>query len=535
MSETPANADTDAHQHHALHYQGLLLKDILPKRKHWWNYWFMWRLNMSLLCALLANAVNGYDGSVLSGLQSLPTWTNYFNHPKGAALGVLGVGINIGGSVAMLMAGFMCDFFGRRIPLGVGCVIIIVGAIVGAAANSYGMFLGGRILVGFGNGLCAIAAPMLLAEVAHPSQRAQVMSMYAPTYPLGGVIAGWTTFATFRYATQWSWRLPMALQGVFSVIQLFGVFFIPESPRWLVAVGKRQKAVDILVKHHGDGDPDSALVKFELSEIESSLEADSLRRSYSWMEFFKTKGNRRRLYIMLFFPWARQFTSTNLISYFFPIVLSTAGITNNKMQLELNAGMNMVAFAFAITTNFYVEKVGRRVAMILPMFLCALCVTIWTILMSQIVESGYTRPSLGYGVVVVVYLFQGIIHIFDATCEPYVQEISTFELRAKITIIWNFGQQVVEYVSSFANPVAMASLNWKYLLLYVVLCYFYAVIMYIFFPETKGLSLEECAMIFDGDEAKQRQHALEVAYVQSQKGGGEVEHVEHLDKGAIGA
>lgn len=528
MGETRADADTDVHQHHALHYQGLLLKDILPERKYWWNYRYLWRLNLSLLCALLANAVNGYDGSVLSGLQSLPTWVDYFDHPHGAGLGVLGVGINIGGSAAMLIAGYMVDFFGRRIPLAIGCVIIIVGAIVGAAANSYGMFLGGRILVGFGNGLCAIAAPMILAEVAHPSQRVRLMSMYAPTYPLGGVIAGWTTFATFRYVTQWSWRLPMALQGVFSVIQLVGVFFCPESPRWLVAVGKRQKAVDILVKHHGDGDPDSPLVKFELSEIEASLEEDSLKRSYSWMEFFKTKGNRRRLGIMLFFPWARQFTSTNLISYFFPIVLSTAGITNDKIQLELNAGMNMVAFAFAISTNFYIERVGRRVAMILPMFLCALCVTIWVILMSQIVDSGYTRPSLGYGVVVVVYLFQGIIHIFDAACEPYVQEISTFELRAKITIMWNFGQQVVEYVSSFANPVAMASLNWKYLLLYVVLCFIYVVVMYIFFPETKGLSLEECAMIFDGDEARQRQQAVEIDFTQSRKGEGEVEHIEHL-------
>jgi len=311
---------------------------------------------------------------------------------------------------------------------------------------------------------------------------------------------------------------------VFGLFQFAGVIFLPETPRWLVAQGKRERAERILVKYHGGGDVDSPLVKFEMAEIEAQLEADSMAQSYSWTIWFKTKGNRRRLYIILFFPWARQFTSTNLISFFFPIVLTAAGITDNSTQLELNAGMNMSSFFFAITTNFFIERFNRRTILITFMSICCTCVVVWTILEAQLLASNYTYTGLGYGIVVVVYIFQGMIHIFDASCEPYVQELSTFELRSKITQIWNFGQNVVQLVSSLANPTAMATLGYKYLIIYAVLCATYAVIIYLFFPETRGLSLEECAMIFDGDKAMERQNAAEAEYV-----GGEKEARSHVE------
>ncbi|KZO99824.1 general substrate transporter [Calocera viscosa TUFC12733] len=483
--------------------------DVLPERKGWWNYRYLWRLNFALLSALLSQATGGYDGSLLNGLQSLPLWTNYFDHPAGARLGVLNVGISIGQSVSTIFAGFICDKFGRRIPLGVGCWIVIIGSILGAASTTFGMFLGARILVGFGDGLCQVASPTMLAELSHPSQRAQIQSMYAPSYPLGGIIAAWTTYATFTYTTTWSWRLPLALQGVFALIQFTCLLFSPESPRWLIANGQREKAIAVLVKHHANGDEDSELVKFEVSEIEEQISRDALMKSYSWLEFFKTKGNRRRFYTMLFFPLARQFTGSNLISYFLPLVLDSAGITNSKTQLIINGGVNICAFLFAITTFLYVDKFGRRPVLIIPMVLCIVSLVIWTIFSALIIESNYTRPNLGYGVVVMVFWFQGWIHVFDAAAEPYIQELSTFVLRSKIVVMWQFGQQVVGYISSFANPVAMGTLGWKYIILYVVLDCVYVAVMFAFFPETKGLSLEECALLFDGEEAIAHQHAAE--------------------------
>ncbi|KZT51726.1 general substrate transporter [Calocera cornea HHB12733] len=487
-----------------------VIADVLVPRKGWWNYKSMWRLNFAIMSALLSQATGGYDGSLLNGLQSIGYWTTFFNHPAGAILGVLNVGISIGQSVATIGAGWLCDKFGRRIPLGVGCWIVIVGSILGAASTNFGMFLGARILVGFGDGLCQVASPTMLAELAHPSQRAQIQSMYAPSYPLGGIVAAWTTYATSKYTSNWSWRLPLALQGVFALLQFCCLLFCPESPRWLVANGREDKARAELMKHHMNGDDNTELVELEIMEINEQIKLDKLQKSYSWMEFFRTKGNRRRFWTMIFFPLARQFTGSNLISYFLPLVLKSAGITNSNTQLLLNGGVNICAFAFAISTFLYIDKFGRRPVLILPMVLCTISLVIWTILSALIIESNYTKPALGYGVVVMVFWFQGWIHIFDAAAEPYIQEMSTFALRSKIVVMWQFGQQVVGYISSFANPVAMGNIGWKYIILYVVLDVFYIVIMYLFFPETKGRSLEECARVFDGDEDVDARKDLEL-------------------------
>ncbi|EJT97060.1 general substrate transporter [Dacryopinax primogenitus] len=488
------------------------IADVLPPRKGWWNYWYLWRLNFALLSSILSQATGGYDGSLLNGLQSLPLWTSYFNHPAGANLGVLNVALSIGQSVSTLIAGFLCDMFGRRIPLGIGCWLVIIGSVIGAAAANFGMFLGARILVGFGCGLQQVASSSLLAELSHPSQRVQVQTMFAPSYPLGGIVAAWVTYATYAYSTTWSWRLPLVLQAVFALLQFICLLFCPESPRWLIATGKRQKAIDVLVKHHANGDIDSPLVELEVAEIDSQIEADSIAKAYSWMEFFKTKGSRRRFYIMCFFPFARQFTGSNLISYFLPLVLNSVGITNSKEQLILNGGVNICAFLFGISAFLYVDYFGRRLVLILPMALCAASLVVWTILGALMDNSSNT--GLGYGIVAMVFWFQGWIHVFDAAAEPYIQEMSTFALRSKIVVMWQFGQQVVYYISSFANPVAMPELGWRYIIIYAVLDAVYSLVMFLFFPETKGLSLEECVLVFDGEEGVERQLAAEKEFEQ---------------------
>ncbi|KZO99810.1 general substrate transporter [Calocera viscosa TUFC12733] len=500
------------------------IKDVLPPRKGWWNYWYLWRLNFALLASILSQATGGYDGSLLNGLQSLPLWTGYFNHPAGANLGVLN-------SFAILFAGFLSDMF--------GCWLVIIGSIVGAASTNFNMFLGCRIIVGAGCGLQQVASASLLSELSHPSQRVEVQTMFAPSYPLGGIVAAWVTYATYAYTTTWSWRLPLVLQAVFAAIQFICLLFCPESPRWLIAKGRRQKAIDILVKHHANGDADSPLVELELAEIDSQIEADSLAKAYSWLEFFKTKGSRRRFYMMLFFPLARQFTGSNLISYFLPLVLNSVGITNSKEQLILNGGVNICAFLFGISAFLYVDYFGRRPVLIIPMALCSASLVVWTILGAMMDHS--TNVGLGYGIVAMVFWFQGWIHVFDAAAEPYIQEMSTFALRMKIVVMWQFGQQVVYYISSFANPVAMPELGWRYIILYAVLTAVYALVMYIFFPETKGLSLEECVLVFDGEEGIERMRAAELEFEQMRAAHGvnvagsleEKMDVEHVEKSSV--
>jgi MFS family permease len=164
----------------------MLLRDAAPKLdKMWWHYPHLRKLNFFLLGAILVQATNGYDGSMLNGLQSLTQWSSYFNNPSGATLGTLSSGTTIGLIVSLPLAIYSCEKFGRRWPIIAGSVLTIVGAVIQSAAVSYWMFWIGRFIIGFGLGLLQSAAPMLLSETAYPAQRSQVTSLYETSFPLG--------------------------------------------------------------------------------------------------------------------------------------------------------------------------------------------------------------------------------------------------------------------------------------------------------------------------------------------------------------
>lgn len=165
-------------------FEGMLMRDLpeFKARKGWWHYGYLWKLNFLLMAGILAETTNGYDGSMLNGLQSLTEWSEFFNNPSGARLGVLSSATFIGALGGLLIAYPLCDLLGRRYPITIGSAFIILGAALGGSAVNFNMFLIGRILIGIGLVMCQVASPMLIAEVAHPSQRARVAAIYEPTW-----------------------------------------------------------------------------------------------------------------------------------------------------------------------------------------------------------------------------------------------------------------------------------------------------------------------------------------------------------------
>jgi hypothetical protein len=98
--------------------------------------------------------------------------------------------------------------------------------------------------------------------------------------------------------SSWAWRIPSLLQLAVPCLALYGTIMTPESPRWLISQGRVEEAREVVTKYHGGGDAGSALVSFEMAEIEKSiiLEAEA-KQSTSYLDMFKTKGNRHRLVI----------------------------------------------------------------------------------------------------------------------------------------------------------------------------------------------------------------------------------------------
>lgn len=119
----------------------------------------------------------------------------------------------------------------------------------------------------------------------------------------GAIIAAGTTLGTYSIPNDWSWRLPSLLQMAPSILQLVFIWFIPESPRWLLSKDRDEEAFDILVKYHAEGNRDDPFVNAEFSEILDRVRHEVESSKRSWRELVATRGNRRRTFIACSLGW----------------------------------------------------------------------------------------------------------------------------------------------------------------------------------------------------------------------------------------
>lgn len=135
--------------------------------------------------------------------------------------------------------------------------------------------------------------------------------MYNSLWYLGSVVAAWACYAAYKIeqGSVWAWRIPSIVQAVPSVLQLILVWFIPESPRWLIAKGRINEAQKILAKYHANSDDiRDPLVSFEITQIQHALRMENeISKTTSYLTLFSTPGNRRRMRIIfalaLFSQW----------------------------------------------------------------------------------------------------------------------------------------------------------------------------------------------------------------------------------------
>ncbi|KAF8162590.1 general substrate transporter [Crassisporium funariophilum] len=511
---------------------------LVKRDERWYKNPRLVLLNMWICLLLITSSTSGYDGSMINGLQSVNEWEEFFGFPSGGKLGLFNAIQNIGSLCAFPFAPYMADGLGRRFTIWVGAAIMIIGTVIQTASQNFGMFIGARFLIGFGLTFGVSAAPLLITEIAYPTQRAQLTSVYNSLWwvqpftrssmlinrhprinrHLGSIIAAWTTFGTFRIESSWSWRIPSALQGLPSIIQIFCIFLVPESPRWLVGKGREPEALATLAYYHANGNQNDPLVQYEFEEIKAALTFDrEVAANVGWKSLFKTPGNRRRMRIIIALAFFSQWSGNGLGSYYLNKVLSAIGITNPNTQLLINGILSIFSCVVAVFAGFLCERVGRR-----PLFLtsCLGLLLFWTL--ETVCFAVYSQTgdvAAGHAVVAMMFLFSFCYNVggaqisffcsndsnfklaFSPLIVSYTVEILPYAIRAKGFTVFNFAISLSLIFNQYVNPIAFKALGWKYFLVYVFWIAFETVFCYFFVVETKNRSLEETAALFDGASA----------------------------------
>lgn len=320
--------------------------------------------------------------------------------------------------------------------------------------------MGGRFVLGFGNSFAQMCSPMLLTEICHPQHRGPLTTVYNCLWNLGSLIVSIVGWGTASIDNNWCWRSITFIQAVPSMIQICGIWFIPESPRFLVNKDKSEEALQVLAKHHGGGDVNNATVQFQYREIKDTIQADRLAgRATSYLDFFRTKGNRWRLAIIMSIGIISQYSGNAIISNYMDIIYVGAGINDQNKKLALSAGKTILDLSVSIGAALSVDKVGRR-----PLFMLAISGMVasfafWT-LVAGIYENseysippskdlpdggvGYSNTSAGYAQIAFVWIFGIFYDIgFSGLLVAYALEVLPFHLRAKGMMIMNITVQAI--------------------------------------------------------------------------------------------
>jgi len=378
--------------------------------------------------------------------------------------------------------------------------MIIGVALMSASTQTFEMFVWGRFCVGFGLAFCTMAGPLLVTELAYHKQRVTVTSLYHFAYDIGSLVAAGSTFGTTNSGqlnNTWAWRIPCILQAFSAVIQVTCIYFVPESPRWLVKKGRNEEALQIMTKFHANGNPDDPYVKFEMDQILLSLEEELMNKETRWKDLYSTPGNRKRTNVVILVGLFSQWSGNSLTSYYLTGILTAVGITSPFDQQLVNFCKTIWSFAVTLIAALYVYKFRRRSVFLASSSGMLFAFTLWLILSALYSSTG--NVNLGYGVIVMIFIHSlCYAPSWLALLYTYTVEISPISLRARIQMVLGIAQLAALVVSQYVNPIALNAIGWKFYFVYEVILIIEVIIIYFYFPEPAGTTLEEAAATLSG-------------------------------------
>ncbi|XXH02124.1 hypothetical protein Hte_008492 [Hypoxylon texense] len=451
------------------------------------------------ICAFgyLVATINGFDGSLMGSINAMEQFQRSFGLTgAGPSTGLLFIIYNLAQLAAFPLCGLLGDGLGRRKTIAMGCFFILIGTAIQTPATNIGMFIGGRAILGFGAAVAQAAGPVYIVEIAHPSFRGFMGGMYNNFWWVGNILASWVTYGCNQNInSSWAWRTPTVLQCLIPLIAMVAVLFFPESPRWLMANDRREDAERFFVKYHSDGDASSPLVKLQIDEI---IEQMSMYRDenpwWDFRELFNSRPARYRTFMVVGMAFFGQWSGNNVVSYFMPLMLKEAGITDSSTQLLLNAINPIFSMIASICGATLLHRLGRRVMLLGGL---AGCLGSYIMLTAFTAES-YKDSRLAYGVIVSIYLF-GIF--FAGGWTPlqvlYPAECLENRTRAKGSGLKFLFLNIANMTNTFGVAVGIDVIGWKLYLVYIAWLCFEIIVVYFFFVETAGKTLEEMSEIFN--------------------------------------
>ncbi|KAJ5505681.1 General substrate transporter [Penicillium expansum] len=449
------------------------------------------RLNLGIGFMLSASATAGYCASMINGLLVLPEFTKFLEGLDTNARGLIIAAVSLGSFCSFIPGSYIADNLGRRICVLIGSSLVIIASIIQVATNNNWVFFGARVLAGIGVGVSQTAAPLLITESTHPRQRQAFTGLYNALWEL-------------------VMETPLPSAGVLPGPSIDRAMLCSREPKMVGVSGPEEEGMAILARYHANGDENDELVQDEFYQICKSINAESDKSCRRWSTFFATRSNMHRLSICVILGFMQEWSGNGVVSYYLAPILESVGIYNASHQAAINISMQVWNLAFAVCGAMAADRYGRRKLWLIATLLMFIYLSAATT-MSGLFQELHVLEA-GIAVVPMLFLF---CSAYDMAYMPlfiaYPAEILPFQLRAKGLAITLTTDSMACFFNQFINPVALAAIHWRYFTVYLGCLVIFGATIYFLFPETKGLSLEEVARIFEKEKTYQVETPSEVS------------------------
>jgi len=397
-----------------------------------------------------------------------------------------------------LTYGKVTDVLGRRHALFWAALMTLLSIVLQTAAQNEAMFVIARILVGYGTSASTLTGPTYLAETLPFQWRAWGLGVLNDCYYVGGLIAAGVTYRTATMDSTWAWRIPSVIQAVFSVLCIVVLPFIPESPRWLVFVGRREEALKVVAQTYANGDVSDPIVQAQYKEIVDTIDYErNVGETLSLMQMVKTPVARKRMTLAISAAVFSTISGNVIASYYLGTMLTNAGITNTTTQLQINIILNAWCLCCALTGTYFADHLGRKLTGILSTG--ALTIFLFMVGALTKVYGTSTNTAGIYGTVAAIFLFQGSYSFgWTPLLYLYPPEVLNYPIRANGMGVFTFFLNGVALLCVFSFPFALEAIGWKTYMMngsWDVLEVFFIAYYWV---ETKGKTLEEIDEVLDG-------------------------------------
>ncbi|QHW31440.1 sugar porter family MFS transporter [Paenibacillus rhizovicinus] len=391
----------------------------------------------------------------------------------------------IGAIVGAIASGWLSDALGRKKALIGAAGLFIIGSIGTALPDTFTGYVIARMISGLGIGITSTLCPLYNAEIAPARYRGRLVALNQfaivtgifLTYFANSGIAGSGSDA-WDVTTGWRWMFGVGvIPGLIFMILLF---LVPESPRWLIKKGRPEKALNILLRIHGE-----AAAKQEVLEIKESFKQHSSMR-----ELFKP-GIRFALFVGIGLAVLQQVTGINAILYYAPEILKQTGAGDNAalIQTILVGFINMV---FTVLSIWLIDKAGRKALLLTGTSVMAVCLGLIGLLF-------HTGHSSGYLVLVLILAYTAAFAVslgpvvWVMLSEIFPNRVRGLAISVASMFLWVADYAVSQSFPSLLSWAGSAATYWIFGVMSVITVIFTMV----FVPETKGRSLEQMESLWN--------------------------------------